>query len=164
MRLMIAATAFAALTLAACGQGGDKAEGKKAGEAGAAAPSASMDGPRPGLWRVTTSMAGLPGGAAAAPVETCVTAATFEAPGGAAATPGAECTTQPFRREGDAMVTTTVCQMQGGMRSESNIRASGDFSSRYTMEVKSKITGAPAPMPETTLTMTAERLGDCPAA
>jgi hypothetical protein len=164
MRLMIAAAAIAALTLAACSQGADKAEGETAGAAGAAAPAASMEGPRPGLWRVTTAMAGMPGGAAMAPVETCITSSTFEAPGGTSATPGAECTTQPFRRDGDAMVSSTVCQMQGGMKSESNIRVSGDFSSRYTMEVKSKTTGAPAAIPETTMTMTAERLGDCPGA
>lgn len=166
MRLMIASAAIAALTLAACTQGGEKAEGEtKAGEASAVAPSGSMDGPKPGLWRVTTSMAGMPGGAPAiAPVETCIASSTFEAPGGSTATPGANCTTQPFRRDGDAMVSSTVCEMQGGMKSESNIRVTGDFSSRYTMEVKSKTTGAPAAIPETTMTMTAERIGDCPAA
>lgn len=164
MRFMIASAALAALTLAACSQGSDTTEGEKAGQASTVAPSASMDGPKPGLWRVTTAMAGMPGGAAPAPVETCITSATFEAPGGSAATPGATCTTQPFRRDGDAMVSSTVCEMQGGMKSESAIRVSGDFSSRYTMEVKSKMTGAPAPMPETTMTMTAERIGDCPAA
>lgn len=163
MRFMMVAVAGAALTLAACSQGGGKTEGQAgAGETGASAPAASMEGPRPGLWRVTTSMAGLPAGATPAPVETCVSSATFEVPGGAAMSPDAKCTTQPFRREGDAMVTHTICEMQAGIKSDSTIRVTGDFSSRYTMQVTSTTTGAPAPTPETTITMNAERLGDCP--
>lgn len=167
MRLTIALAGVAALTLAACNQGGGAAEGDtKGGEGGAMAPAASMDGPKPGLWRVTTSVAGMPGAGAAAPApaEVCITQATFEAPGGSASTPGATCTSQPFRRDGDAMVGGSVCEMQGGMKTETNIRVTGDFSSRYTMEAKTKTTGGPAAMPEITTTMNAERIGDCPAA
>lgn len=165
MRSMFVLAGAAALMLSACNQGG-AAEGEtKAGEGGAMAPAA-MDGPKPGLWRVTTSVAGMPGAAAAAPpaTEVCVTQATFEAPGGSASTPGATCNTQPFRREGDAVVSSSVCEMQGGMKTETNIRVTGDFTSRYTMEAKTKTTGGPAQMPEITTTMNAERVGDCPAA
>lgn len=165
MRSMIVLAGASALMLAACNQGGGAAEGEKKADAGGAMAPASMDGPKPGLWRVTTSVAGMPGAASAAPppTEVCVTQATFEAPGGSASTPGANCTTQPFRRDGDAVVSSSVCEIQG-MKTETNIRVTGDFSSRYTMEAKTKTTGGPAQMPEITTTMTGERIGDCPAA
>jgi len=52
-----------------------------------------------------------------------------------------------------------------GMKTDSTIRVTGDFNSRYVMEVKTKMDPAPMPsMAETTVTMTGERLGDCPAA
>lgn len=160
MRTMISGAL--ALGLAACGQGG---EAKTEATADSAAPSAAemMNGPRPGLWRVTTEMSGMPGGAPAmAPVETCIQSATFEAPGGNQ-TPGANCTTQPFTRDGDAMVSSSTCTMQG-MKADSTIRVTGDFNSRYVMTVNTKMDPAPAPnMAETTVTMTGERLGDCPA-
>lgn len=164
MRTMILISGALALGLAACGQGGETKTEAAATDGGAAAPAATLEGPRPGLWRVTTQMAGIPGGAAtAAPVETCIQSSTFEAPSGAQA-PGAQCTTQPFRREGDAMVSASSCTMSG-MKTDSTIRVTGDFSSRYVMEVKTKMDPAPSPtMAETTTTMTAERIGDCPAA
>lgn len=166
MRSTIVLAGATALMLAACNQGGGAAEGdKKGGEAGAPSAAAMADGPRPGLWRVTTSVAGMPGAGAAAapPTEVCITQATFEAPGGSASAPGATCTNQPFRREGDAMVSSSTCDVQG-MKTETNIRVTGDFTSRYTMEAKTKTTGGPAQMPEITTTMNAERIGDCPAA
>lgn len=162
MRSMMLISGALALGLAACGQNGGDAKTETAGAetapAGAAAP---LEGPRPGLWRVSTTMTGLPGGAPApAPVETCIKEARFDTPG-SASTPGAECTTEAFRREGDAMVGGTVCTMQG-MKTESDIRITGDFSSRYVMEVKTKMDPAPTPaMAETTMTMTGERIGDC---
>ncbi|MNG29240.1 hypothetical protein D3C84_1146360 [compost metagenome] len=54
--------------------------------------------------------------------------------------------------------------MPDGARVQSDIRISGDFTRRYTMEVKSTTTPAPTPeMASTTMLMTAERIGDCPA-
>lgn len=162
MRTMILISGALALGLAACGQGGETKTDAATGSA--PAPAAMLDGPKPGLWRVTTAMSGIPGAAtaAAAPVETCIQSATFEQPG-AVNTPGAQCTSQPFTRDGDAMVSTSTCTMSG-MKTDSTIRVTGDFSSRYVMEVKTRMDPAPAPtMAETTMTMTAERLGDCPA-
>jgi hypothetical protein len=162
MRTMILISGALALTLAACGQSGGEA---KTGAAGGDAPTAAemLNGPKPGLWRVTTAMSGMPAGATGAPVETCIQTASFEAPAGSQ-TPGADCTTQPFTRDGDAMVSSSVCTMQG-MKADSTIRVTGDFDSRYTMVVTTKMDPAPAPnMAETTVTMTGERLGDCPAA
>lgn len=149
------------LALGACNQSGEAPAAK--GDS-AAAPAASMDGPTPGLWRITTTTDAMPAGPAPTTVETCITSATFEAPAGAASAPGVDCTSQAFRREGDAMVGSTTCTMQGGMKTEVGTRVTGDFSSRYTMVATSKVTGAPMAMPDTVVTINAERLGDCPAA
>lgn len=162
MRTMILISGALALGLAACSQGGGDARTDKAGADAAPSTAAVLEGPRPGLWRVTTAMTGVPGGATIPPVEHCVTESKFEAPA-QGSTPGADCTTEAFRREGDAVVGGSVCQMQG-MKTESAIRITGDFSSRYVMEVRTKMDPAPAPsMAETVMTMTGERLGDCPA-
>lgn len=48
------------------------------------------------------------------------------------------------------------------MKTESSIRVTGDFNSRYVTEVRTKMSPAPtSAMAETTMTMTAERVGDC---
>lgn len=163
MRTMMLIPGVLALGLAACGQGGG--ETKTEAAAGGDAPTAAemMNGPKPGLWRVTTEMTGMPGGTTLAPVETCIRTASFEAPSNSG-TPGAECTTRPFTREGDAMVSSSTCTMQG-MKADSTIRVTGDFNSRYVMVVTTRMEPPPAPnMAETTVTMTGERLGDCPPA
>lgn len=169
MRIGILTLAAAAgLILAACGQGGDKAPAGEAADATspAAAPG-RMDGPRPGLWRITARVPGMPDGVAMPPFETCVTRQDFpemrRGPG-QEMPEGVECSEQSFRRDGDAMVGRSVCTMPDGGRAETDTRVTGDLSSRYAMEVKTRITPAPTPsMAETTMTMTAERIGDCPA-
>ena len=48
--------------------------------------------------------------------------------------------------------------------SGSRVRVTGDFNSRYVTEVTTKMDPAPTPqMAQTKVTMTAERIGDCPA-
>lgn len=161
MRTLMMAAGLAALTLTACSQ----AEEKPATATAAAGPADSLEGPRPGLWRVSTTMAGMPGGASAPAVETCVTSTSFEMPnqGGSTSAQGATCTAGAFRREGDAMVGSSTCTLPGGMKTESTSRVTGDFSSNYTMEITTTMDPAPSPqMAETRMTMTAERLGDCP--
>lgn len=159
---------LAGLALAACGQGDDKSPATEAeGGPNPVASSMRMDGPRPGLWRITASLPGMPEGITAPTFETCVTRQDFsEMQRG----PGQEmpedvrCSEQSVRREGDAMVGRSVCEMPNGGRAETDFRATGDFSSRYSMEVTTRMTPAPAPsMAETTMSMTAERIGDCPA-
>lgn len=152
------------LGLSACGNN-NKAE-KPAGEGAGSAPSAAatLEGPKPGLWRVSTAMEGMPGGAAVAPQEVCIKEAKLEAPADAQQT-GADCKTQPFTRQGDAMVATSACTLPGNMKTDSTIRVTGDFNSRYVTEVTTKMDPAPTPqMAQTKITMTAERIGDCPAA
>ena len=62
------------------------------------------------------------------------------------------------------MVAATSCALPGNVKADSTIRVTGDFSSRYVTEVTTKLTPAPTPqLAETRVTMTAERIGDCPA-
>ena len=165
MRITIALATLAALSLAACNQAGDAERKDAAAPAAGAAEAGLPEGPTPGLWRITTQMSGMPAGAAPPAVETCIREARFERPEAPMADmKGMDCTQEAFRREGDVIVGRSVCTMGEGMRSDSTIRISGDFSRRYTMEVKSTMTPAPSPqMASTTMVMTAERLGDCPA-
>jgi len=154
------------LGLSACGNNDSKTEAP-AGEGAKNVPGsveAALDAPRPGLWRVTTAMEGAPGGAAIPPQEVCVTEAKLEPPANTQQ-PGADCTTQAFARQGDAMVAATSCTLPGDMKMDSTIRVTGDFNSRYVTEVTTKLNPAPTPqMAQTKVTMTAERIGDCPAA
>jgi hypothetical protein len=166
MRIMTTVAGLAALTLGACGQG---AESEKAVEAGAEATAVAdpglPKGPTPGLWRITTTMSGMPAGAAPPTMETCVREAVFERPPAPMEDmAGMDCRQEAFRREGDVIVGRSVCTMGPNMHSESIIRISGDLARRYTMEVKATQTPAPSPeMANMTMIMTAERLGDCPA-
>lgn len=160
----ITLAAAAALTLSACGQGGDKTASEPADAVRGATPApGKMDAPRPGLWRVTTRMSGMPEGMAMPSVETCVKQGSLQdvQPGGQMPE-GVDCSEPNFRREGNAMVGHSVCTLPKGVRTESDTRVTGDFASRYTMEVKTRTTPAPSPSrAETTMTMTAERIGDC---
>lgn len=153
------------LGLSACGNN-NKAETSAvdgAETASRAAAPATLDAPKPGLWRVSTAMEGMPGGAALAPQEVCIKDAKLEAPS-TGQPAGADCTTQPFARQGDAMVATSTCTLPGNMKADSTIRVIGDFNSRYVTEVTTRMDPAPTPqMAQTKVTMTAERIGDCPA-
>ena len=165
MRIIPLVSGLAAFSLAACGQGGDASPAGKANDTAGNAAAGMPAGPTPGLWRVTTRMSGMPAGMEAPAVETCIREAKFETPRGAPESPGMTCEQQSFRREGDAMVGHMVCTSADGMRTETDTRVSGDFTRNYTMEVKSRMTPPPSPeMAEVAMAMTAERLGDCPAA
>lgn len=165
MRIINLALGLFALSLAACGQGGEKAAvDSKAGSAGTMADAGTPTGPTPGLWRVTTRMSGMPAGMEAPTVETCIRESKFEPPTGTMPQSGMTCDQQTFRREGDAMVGHMVCTSSEGVRTVTDTRVTGDYSRNYTMEVTSKTTPAPSPsMAEVSMVMTAERLGDCPA-
>jgi putative hemolysin len=159
--------AATALTLAGCGQGDGETASAPVEGAGGETPvpaPGKMDTPTPGLWRVTTRMAGLPEGMATPSVETCIERGSFEEMqrGGAQLPEGVDCSEQSFRREGNAMVGRSVCALPNGTRTETDTRVTGDFARRYTMEVKTRTTPAPSPSAaEMTMTMTAERIGDC---
>jgi hypothetical protein len=166
MRTNILFAGATALTLAACGSGGEAVDGEKAEEARGPAVAGLPNGPTPGLWRVSTRISGMPEGMAAPTVETCIREQTFEMPRDPSSQmSGMTCDQQAFRRQGDAMVGHSVCTSDAGVRTETDMRVSGDFSRRYTMAITSTTTPAPTPaMATMNITMTAERLGDCPAA
>lgn len=166
MRITLLVSGLAALSLAACGQGGEGGAADKAeNPARAGAPAEMPSGPTPGLWRVTTQMSGMPAGVEAPAIETCVRDDKFEPPAGPGPQSlGMTCDQASFRREGDAMVSHMVCTSAEGVRTVTDTRVTGDYSRNYRMEVKSAMTPAPTPlMAEITMVMTAERLGDCPA-
>lgn len=156
--------ALGLLGLAACSN--DKADPKMKVDGEAAAPAAgaeagSLEGPKPGKWRIATQLEGVPGGATVPPTEVCVTEAVLEAPSAANTPAGADCTVTPYTREGNAMVASSACTIQG-IKTTSNVRVTGDFSSRYVTEVTTTMDPAPAPgMGNTKMTLTAERIGDC---
>lgn len=166
MRTSILIAGVAALALAACGSGEEAVDGGKTDEVRAPG-SAGMDGPSPGLWRITTRASGMPQGVALPAFETCVTRQDFsemQRGPGQDMPDGVRCSEQSFRQDGDAMVGRSVCTMPDGVRAETDTRVTGDLSRRYSMEVTTRMTPAPIPsMAETTMTMTAERIGDCPA-
>ncbi len=78
---------------------------------------------------------------------------------------GVTCSEQSYNREGDAWVGHSVCTMDAGrtrMTVISDTRVSGDFSSKYTMDMTNRMDPPPMPgMEEQKMTMTAERVGDC---
>ena len=158
---MILASGLAALSLAACGQGdGGSAEGTPKAAGGAPDMASLEEGPKPGLWRIATTV----GGMTLPAVESCVREAKFESPADEAGSSDMTCGEERFRREGGAMVGQVVCTSPDGERMVTDMRVTGDLSRRYTMEVKTTTTPPRHPsMAEAKMVMNAERLGDCPA-
>ena len=155
--------ALVAVLAAACSK---KEEAAKAPEAAApAAPAApalaaaDLEGPKPGKWKMTTNLSAAP---KPVTVETCVAQTSFKDMDAAKQQAGVTCSEQSYRREGADIVGHSVCTIQGGMKVITDSRISGDFTSRYTIDAKTVMDPAPTPaMKETTMKVTAERLGDC---
>jgi len=71
------------LGLSACGNN-NKAESPAADRAETASTApATLDAPKPGLWRVSTAMEGMPGGASVPAQDVCIKDAKLEAPASA---------------------------------------------------------------------------------
>ena len=155
--------ALVAVLAAACSK---KEEAAKAPEAAApAAPAApalaaaDLEGPKPGKWKMTTNLSAAP---KPVTVETCVAQTSFKDMDAAKLQAGVTCSEQSYRREGADIVGHSVCTIQGGMKVITDSRISGDFTSRYTIDAKTVMDPAPTPaMKETTMKVTAERIGDC---
>ncbi|MBB3893455.1 ABC-type amino acid transport substrate-binding protein [Phenylobacterium haematophilum] len=155
--------ALVAVLAAACSK---KEEAAKAPEAAApAAPAApalaaaDLEGPKPGKWKMTTNLSAAP---KPVTVETCVAQTSFKDMDAAKQQAGVTCSEQSYRREGADIVGHSVCTIQGGMKVITDSRISGDFTSRYTIDAKTVMDPAPTPaMKETTMKVTAERIGDC---
>lgn len=166
MRIAIS-LALVAVLAAACSKKEDTAKTDTAAAPTAAAPAATgstlaaadLEGPKPGKWKLTTELSAAPKPVS---VETCVAKTSFKDMEAARQQAGMTCSEQSYRREGADIVGRSVCTIQGGMKVTSDTRISGDFNSRYTIEGKTTMDPAPTPaMKETTMKITAERLGDC---
>lgn len=114
--------------------------------------------PKPGLWRTTLE------GAGALP-ETCAKPEDIEAlrQAQAASSGGRTCNPDnPFRREGDAWIARTTCDLHAGGRSETVMTVSGDLGARYRVEVVTTHKDVPYDaLPDSRIAYTAERVGDC---
>lgn len=166
---LAATMASAALLLGACSGSGEDAGEKAADEAAAGGGTTAtsttapegMPRPKPGKWKITMKIEGLP--TTPPPTEVCYTPEMVS--GDAWATgqrpPEIKCSDESTRREGDAVVAHSVCELMG-RKTTTDVRFEGDFDSRYTMKTTSTtepaIPGAPNPQ---VMTATVERLGDC---
>ena len=158
--------ALVAVLAAACSKKEEAAK-TDAATTTAAAPAAGgteiaagdLEGPTPGKWKLTTELSAAP---KPVTVETCVAKTSFKEMEAARQQAGVSCSEQSYRKEGADIVGHTVCAIQGGIKITTDTRISGDFTSRYTIEGKTLMDPAPTPaMKETTMKITAERLGDC---
>lgn len=156
--------ALVALLAAGCSKKeAAKTETAAAPEVAAPAPAgpavADIEGPKPGKWRMTTVLSAAPKPVV---VETCVAKTTFKEMEAAKHQAGVNCAEQSYRREGADIVGRSVCTIQGGMKITTDSRISGDINSSYTMTATTVMDPAPTPaMRQTTMKLTAERLGDC---
>lgn len=153
---------FAAATLSACSD--DTPVRKIAAPApaddAAEVALADLDQPAPGLWE--HRMEGGPAGQAMGgfTVKTCVGPARpgenpFQPPKGASD----DCTTDSVRRVGSGLAFKSVCAVEGGQMTTEG-KVSGDLKQAYRIALSmTHSTGGPAQ----TMTMSARRLGDCPA-
>lgn len=152
------AGAALALVLAGCSPAGEKA-------ADGAAPAAQEssggglltqnDLPRPkiGKWKMTMNIPGAPG---PQNVEICYTQKMLdEMQGMSAKMPNTDCDEPSISREGGAYVTKVSCT-SNGKKSAVITRATGDFNSRYTVDMS--VVSDDGNMSTTT---TAEYLGPC---
>lgn len=165
MRIAMSLTLVALLAVG-CSKKEEAAKAPAAPETAAPAPAAAppvaaadIEGPKPGKWRMTTLMSAAPKPLV---VETCVAKTTFKEMEAARHEAGVNCSEQSYHREGADIVGRSVCTIQGGMKITTDSRITGDIASAYTMTARTVMDPAPTPaMRETTMKVTAERLGDC---
>lgn len=176
MRVSLTIAALAALGLAACDSKpaadstaptGDSTAATAAAPAApepaaSAALAAEMEGPAAGKWRMTVSMMG----ASPPPNEVCYEKqVSFAEAEKMQQQAGVTCSEQSYRREGDALIGHSVCSMDAGgtpMKVTTDTRITGDFSSKYTMDMTSKMDPPPMPsMTEQKMSIVSERIGNC---
>lgn len=167
-RFLACAVLLAAV--AACGEKTETADGAATPAAvdTASGPSAPAnmpaelkEGPAPGKWKMTMSAMGQ----AMPSTETCVAQQmSIEEAQKAQLEAGVTCSEQNFKKEGDAWVGHFVCSMDmAGTKTTTitDMKVTGDFNTKYTTEMTSKMDPPVAGMPEQKISITAERLGDC---
>jgi hypothetical protein len=167
---LIVTVAAAALGLAGCNKSEpaatDGASSTPAPAAETAAPAAAaaptVDGPAAGKWKITMTTMGQTMPA----TETCyATQTSFADAQRMQQQAGVTCAEQSYNREGDAVIGHSVCSSDiAGKTTKitTYTRITGDFKTKYTMDITRMMDPAPAPgKTEQKITMTAERLGDC---
>src|SRR6185295_7279106 len=132
-----------------------------------AAPPSQGEGPAAGKWKLTTTAMGQ----AMPPSEVCYDKQmSFEEidkqqKQQQPQQPNVTCSEQAYKKEGDAQVSHSVCTAEilgKPMTITTDVRATGDFKSRYTMDMSVKMDPPPMKgMEEQKMTVVAERLGDC---
>jgi hypothetical protein len=121
-----------------------------------------MEGPAAGKWRVTITSEGMP----PMPQEVCYkTRTTLAEAEKMQQQAGVACSEQSYRREGDAIVGRSVCTMDMAgttMKTTTDTRVTGDFNTRYVMDMTSTMDPPPAPgMGTRKMSIVSERIGDC---
>ena len=173
MRALVGFVAFGTLAaLAACGpkaqtKAGDKPVASATTEAAASAPTAptptTLPRRKPGLWTQTMN---LKEQGFSRSFRFCIDEATDQKIGVNAQGADTHCQQKSMTRGIDGGWTiVSSCDMGPAGKSDSTIRVSGDFGSRYVMDITSTTTGAaqPAMNGEHKMSMTAEWSGACPA-
>lgn len=153
--------ALAGLASTGCSDKHDAASGNIASPTAPAAPA--MSTPKPGLWQMTVSADGMPNPMT---MQVCVGA---PAPGVNPFTPpsqpGQACSKNSFSKTAAGYSVDTECQMNG-MTISAKGEVSGDFSSSYTIAMKTRMAGADLPaamQTERASTVTAKYVGACPS-
>jgi hypothetical protein len=155
--------------LVACGpktetRTGEKQPATPATRVAAAAPTpTTLPRRKPGLWTQTMN---LKAQGFSRSFRFCVDETTDQKIGVNAQGADTHCQQRSMTRGMDGGWTiVSSCDMGAAGKSESTIRVSGDFNTRYMMDITSTTTGAsqPAMNGEHTMSMTAEWSGACPA-
>jgi hypothetical protein len=166
MKMLLAASAIAFAGLAACSPSAPATDGATAAApesapAPAAPAPAAAEGPAPGKWKMTTTMMGQTMPA----TEICIDKRmSFEETQNMQRDASMKCSEQSFGKEGDVHVGHSVCAAEIGGRPvtmTTDIRATGDFKSKYTVDMTMKMDPAVMGMGEQKMSTVAERLGDC---
>jgi len=172
MRALLVFVAFGTLAAAAaCDRKSETgtAEAPKATTVEAAAPAAAAPAPtawpkrKPGLWTQTMT---LKAQGFTRSFRFCVDATSDEKMGLDSQGDDKRCQRKSMTRGADGSWTVvSSCDMGPAGRTDSTIHVSGDFDTRYVMDLTSTTTGAaqPAMNGEHRMSMTAEWSGACPA-
>lgn len=125
-----------------------------------AARAEEMPTRKPGLWEIR--MLDTATKAAGMTMQQCTDAATDkDLTSNLSPMAKQTCSRNDVRKTAAGYMTDAVCTVNGmSMTSHSDV--TGDFNSAYTVQVTSKVSGAPASVPqETTMTVEAKWLGPC---
>ena len=167
MRALVGFVAFGSLAaLAACGPKAETKASAPAAKSEASAPVAPTPATwpkrKPGLWTQTMN---LKEQGFSRSFRFCIDEATDEKLGLYSQGAGVKCTQGQMTRTAGGWTVTSSCDMGPAGQTQSTLHVSGDFGSRYVMEIDSTTTGAAQPSMngQHRMTMTAEWSGACPA-